>query len=187
MQAKRWIPRIVLFALAAAATVFLVLKKPWTKADAPITFSTVPVTKGNIAAQVTANGTLSAVTTVQVGAQVSGRVVELHADFNDQVKKGEIIAKLDEQVLKAEIDQAAATLALAAANVNKAEVALVDADRQYKRQLLLQNQQLVASATVETAQVAYDTAKAALVAAKATQQQGAANLSQARLNLSYAT
>jgi HlyD family secretion protein len=187
VHVKRWIPRVIVFAVVVAAAAFLVIKKPWVKGDEPITFSTVQVTKGSIAAQVTANGTLSAVSTVQVGAQVSGRVVELHADFNDPVKKGEIIAKLDEQVLQSQIDQAAANLALAAANVNKAEVALEDADRQWKRQKTLQDQQLVAGATVESAQVAYDTAKAALVAAKASQAQAAANLSQAKLNLSYAT
>jgi HlyD family secretion protein len=187
VKLKRWLPRIIVFALAAGAAAFLVVKKPWAKGEDPITFSTVAVSKGSIAAQVTANGTLSAVTTVQVGAQVSGRVVELHADFNDKVKKGQVIAKLDDVVLKSQIDQAAANLALAAANVNKAEVALVDADRQYKRQKTLQDQQLVAGATVESAQVAYDTAKAALVAARATQAQAAANLAQAKLNLSYAT
>jgi HlyD family secretion protein len=174
-------------ALVAGAVAFVVVKKPWAKGDDPISFSTVTVSKGNIAAQVTANGTLSAVTTVQVGAQVSGRVVELHADFNDKVKKGQVIAKLDDVVLKSQIDQATANLALAAANVNKAEVALVDADRQYKRQKTLQDQQLVAGATVETAQVAYDTAKAALSASRATQAQAAANVAQAKLNLSYAT
>ncbi len=187
VKLKRWLPRIIVFALAAGAAAFLLVKRPWAKSDDPITFSTVTVSKGSIAAQVTANGTLSAVTTVQVGAQVSGRVVELHADFNDKVKKGQIIAKLDDVVLKSQIDQAAANLALAAANVNKAEVALVDADRQYKRQKVLQDQSLVAGVTVETAQVAYDTAKAALVAAKATQAQAAANLAQAKLNQSYAT
>ncbi len=187
VKLKRWLPRIIVFALAAGAAAFLLVKKPWAKGDDPITFSTVTVSKGSIAAQVTANGTLSAVTTVQVGAQVSGRVVELHADFNDKVTKGQIIAKLDDVVLKSQIDQAAANLALAAANVNKAQVALVDADRQYKRQKVLQDQSLVAGATVEAAQVAYDTAKAALIAAKATQDQAAANLAQAKLALSYAT
>ena len=187
VNVKRWLPRIIVLALAVGAAAFLIIKKPWSKGDDPITFSTVPVSKGTIAAQVTANGTLSAVGTVQVGAQVSGRVVELHADFNDKVKKGQIIAKLDESVLKAQIDQSAATLALAAANVNKAEVALADADRQYKRQKTLQDQQLVAGATVESAQVAYDTAKAALTASRATYAQAAASLSQAKLNLSYAT
>jgi HlyD family secretion protein len=187
VKLKRWIPRIIVLALAAGAVAFLVVKKPWAKGDDPITFSTVQVTKGNIAAQVTANGTLSAVTTVQVGAQVSGRVVELHADFNDKVKKGQIIAKLDDVVLKSQIDQSAAALALAAANVNKAQVALDDADRQLKRNKSLQDQQLIAGATVEAAQVAYDTARAALVASRATQAQAAANLAQTKLSLSYAT
>lgn len=187
VQVKRWIPRLIVLALVAGVIGFLVVKKPWVKGDDPITFSTVPVGKGAIAAQVTANGTLSAVGTVQVGAQVSGRVVELHADFNDKVKKGQIIAKLDEAVLKAQIDSSAANLALAAANVNKAEVGVLDAERQLKRQKTLHEQQLVAGATVESAEVAFDTARAALAAAKATRSQAAANLAQARLNLSYAT
>ena len=187
VKLKRWLPRIIVFALAAGAAAFLVVKKPWAKSDDPITFSTVTVTKGSIAAQVTANGTLSAVTTVQVGAQVSGRVVELHADFNAKVTKGQVIAKLDDVVLKSQIDQASANLALAAANVAKAAVAVADADRQLKRQKLLQDQQLVAGATVESAQVAYDTAVAALAAARASQAQAGANLAQAKLSLSYAT
>lgn len=187
MTIKRWIPRIVALALVAGGVAFLLIKKPWAKGAPPITFSTVTISRGNIAAQVTANGTLSARGTVQVGAQVSGRVVELHADFNDKVKKGQIIAKLDPQVLQAQIDQASASLALASANVNKAQVAVADADRQLKRQKSLQEQQLVAGATVESAEVAYDTSRAALLAAKASVAQAQANLAQAKLNLSYAT
>jgi HlyD family secretion protein len=187
VQLKRWIPRLIGIALAAGVIAFLVIKQPWAKGVDPITFSTLPVGKGTIAAQVTANGTLSAVTTVQVGAQVSGRVVELHADWNDQVKKGQVVAKLDDVVLKSQVDQAAANLELALANINKAEVALVDADRQNKRQIVLQQQALVATTTVEEAQVTYDTAKAALIAAKAARDQAVANLDQAKLNLSYCT
>ncbi len=187
VQVKRWLPRIVVLALVVGAIAFVVIKKPWAKSEDPITFSTVTVSRGSIAAKVTANGTLSAVKTVQVGAQVSGRVVELNADFNDKVTKGQVIAKLDDVVLRSQVDQSAASLALAAANVNKAEVGLADADRQYKRQKSLQDQQLVAGATVESAQVAYDTARAALVASRATQHQAEANLAQAKLNLAYAT
>jgi HlyD family secretion protein len=186
VKLKRWIFGLVVLVVAGGIS-FFAYTKLWGKSEDAITYSTVTVGKGSIAAQVTANGTLSAVGTVQVGAQVSGRVVELHADFNDNVKKGQIIAKLDEQVLNSQIDQAAASLALAAANVNKAQVGLTDADRQLVRQKSLQDQQLVAGATVESAQVASDTARAALLAARATQNQAAANLSQAKLNLSYAT
>jgi HlyD family secretion protein len=184
---KRWIPRIVVLAVLVGAAAFLWIKKPWAAGEDPVTFSTVTVSKGNIAAQVTANGTLSARTTVQIGAQVSGRVTELHADFNDQVKKGQILAKLDDSLLKAQIDQAQASYDLAVANEKKAEVALMDGDRQLKRQQTLQSQSLVAGATVEGYEVTRDTAKAALAAAKASVSQAYANLSQAKTNLGYAT
>lgn len=184
---KRWIPRIVVLAVLVAAAAFLWIKKPWSSGDTPVTFQTVSVSKGNIAAQVTANGTLSARTTVQVGAQVSGRVVELHADFNDKVKKGQVIAKLDESLLKAQIDQTQAAYLLAVANEQKAQVALVDAERQYKRQQTLGDQALVAGATVETYQTTRDSAKAALAASKAQVAQAQANLAQAKTNLGYAT
>ena len=189
MNAKlaRWIPRILGIAIIAAGVAFLLIKRPWAKGEEPITFSTVTVGKGSIAAQVTANGTLSARTTVQIGAQVSGRVIELKADFNDQVKKGQVLAKLDDSLLKAQIDQAQASYDLAVANEKKAEVALMDADRQLKRQKGLQDQALIAGATVEGFEVTRDTAKAAVAAAKASISQSYANLAQAKTNLGYAT
>jgi HlyD family secretion protein len=176
-----------MLALVAGGTIFLVLEKPWAKGETPITFQTVTVGKGSIAAQVTANGTLSARGTVLVGAQVSGRVTEIHADFNDRVKKGQVIAKLDELVLKAQIDQAQAAYDLAVANQRRAAITVTDAARQLDRQKTLKDQHLVAGIAVEQAQVAYDTAIANVAAAKAQVSQAAANLKQARTNLSYAT
>ncbi len=187
MNVKRWIPRLVAIALVAGGVAFLVMKKPWAKAAPQISFQTVSVGRGPIAAQVTASGTLSARGTVLVGAQVSGRVVEISVDFNSPVKKGQVIAKLDDSLLRAQIDQAQAAYDLAVANQRKAKVSLEDAGRQLKRQQSLQEQQLVAGATVETAQVTRDTAGASLVAANAQVSQAAANLRQARTNLSYAT
>lgn len=184
---KRWIPRIIVLAIIAGGAAALWIKKPWAKAEAQVTFSTVTVGKGNIAAQVTANGTLSAVGTVQVGAQVSGRVTELNVDFNDQVKKGQVIAKLDEQVLKAQIEQAQAAYDLAVANLKRQEVTAADAKRQYDRQKSLHDQQLVAGATVETFLTTWEAAKAGIIASKAEVSRAAANLKQARTNLSYAT
>lgn len=184
---KRWIPRLVVLALVIGAAVVLVIKQPWAKGVTPITYTTVAVGKGKIAAQVTANGTLSARSTTTVGAQVSGRIVELHADYNDKVKKGQLLAKLDDQVLKAQVTSTSAAVALAQANVSKAQVALDDAKRQNARQKTLQAQQLVAGATAEAAQVAYDTARASLVASRASAAQAAATLQQAKTNLGYAT
>jgi HlyD family secretion protein len=184
---RKWIPRLVMLALVAAGVAFLVIKKPWVKGAPPITFSTVNVGKGTIAAQVTANGTLSAVGTVMVGAQVSGRVVELKADFNDKVKKGQIIAKLDESVLKAQIEQSQAAYDVAAANLNRSKVTAANAKRQLERQKSLQEQQLVAGATVDQFQVEYDTANVQIAASQAEVSRAAANLKQARTNLGYAT
>jgi HlyD family secretion protein len=184
---KRWVPRIIVLAILAGGLAALWIKKPWKKGETPVTFSTVPVTKGTIAAQVTASGTLSAVGTVQVGAQVSGRVVELHADFNDKVKKGQIIAKLDESVLKAQIEQQQAAYDLAVANLKKAQVTAMDAKRQLERQKTLKEQNLIAGATVEQYEVNLETANAQISASKADVSRAAANLSQARTNLGYAT
>jgi HlyD family secretion protein len=184
---KRWIPRIITLAIIAGAAAALWIKKPWSKGETPVTFNTVTVGKGTIAAQVTANGTLSAKGTVQVGAQVSGRVLELGADFNDKVKKGQVIAKLDESVLKAQIEQAQAAYDLAVANLKKTQVTSMDAKRQYDRQKAMQDQQLVAGATVETFQATYEASQAAIVASKAEVSRAAASLKQARTNLGYAT
>ena len=186
VQIKRWIPRVLILAVVAGAAAFLIIEKPWSKGDSKIGFTTVQVSRGAIAAQVTATGTLSARSTVQVGAQVSGRVVELHADFNDQVKKGQLIAKLDESVLRAQIDQAQAAYQLAVANQKKAEVAQLDAERQYARQKGLLEQNLIAGATVESAEATFNSSKAAVAAAKAQVSQATANLKQASTNLSYA-
>ena len=184
---KRWLPRILVLAIVAGVGVVLWLKKPWAKGAAPIKYSTVVVGKGPIAAQVTAAGTLSARGTVQVGAQVSGRVLEIKVDFNDPVKKGQVIAKLDESVLQAQIAQQQAAYDLAVANQRKSQVQVADAKRQLDRQKTLKDQQLVAGATVEQAEVAYDTAIASVSASKAEVSRAAANLKQARTNLTYAT
>ncbi|OYW04863.1 MAG: efflux transporter periplasmic adaptor subunit, partial [Acidobacteria bacterium 37-71-11] len=71
-------------------------------------FETVRIDRGKIVAKVTASGSLSALVTVQVGSQVSGRIAALYADFNSKVKKGELIAKIDPQLFQASVAQARA-------------------------------------------------------------------------------
>jgi len=183
----RWIRRGVLASIGLFIGAVLYVKQPWRRSAAPWTFSTVTAERGAIAAQITAAGTLSARTTVQVGAQVSGRVVELDADFNVAVKRGQVIAKLDDSLLQAQIAQGQAAYDLAAANQNRAEVALADAERQYARQQRLGVQQLVAATTIEGYELTRDTALASVAAARASVAQARANLAQAKTNLSYAT
>ena len=83
---------------------------------------TAAVTRGDVVDTVEATGTLEAVTTVQVGSQVSGTIQSLHADFNSQVSKGQVIAGLDPSLLQAQVDQAQATIVRLQADVERARV-----------------------------------------------------------------
>jgi HlyD family secretion protein len=185
VKLSRWLPRIVIIGVLAGIAAFLWIRKPWAKGADEITFSTVTVGKGSIAAQVTANGTLSAHTTVQVGAQVNGRVIELHADYNDPVKKGQLLAKLDPTLYKANLDQAQANLDQAVANVKKAQVAEMDGKRQYDRNVELRTQSLISDFTVEQTEVTYKEAVANTKYMQAQVEQTVAALAQAKANLDY--
>ncbi len=148
-------------------------------------FETGKVEKGRIVAKVTASGLLSAIVTVQVGSQVSGRVAALYADWNSPVKKGQLIAKIDPALFQASVDQAKANLAAAQGNLAKAKVQAVDAGRQYARQKELAARKLNAQADLDTAQANADAADAQVAALEGTVGQTRAALQSAEVNLAY--
>src|ERR1051325_2932793 len=86
-----------------------------------IQVNTAPLSRGEIVDTVGATGTLQAVTTVQVGSQVSGNISWLGADFNSIVKKNQVIAKLDPSLFDAQLQQAKANLQQTRANLTKSE------------------------------------------------------------------
>src|SRR5579864_4879412 len=86
-----------------------------------VQIQTAPLSRGDILDTVGATGTLQAVTTVQVGSQVSGNISWLGADFNSIVKKNQVIAKLDPSLFEAQLEQSKANLSQAQANLNKAK------------------------------------------------------------------
>ncbi len=131
------------------------------------------VERGDIEQVVTATGSLSSVHTVEVGTQVSGIISELDADFNERVEKGQLLARLDDTVLKIAVRESGAQLA-------KAKSDLAQAQRQYDRNLKLQAEGVVAQGDLDQASNALDSARAAVQAA----QDG---LARAQRNLSYAT
>jgi HlyD family secretion protein len=96
-------------------------------------YSLVPIDRGDIVDVVGATGALQAVTTVQVGSQVSGTIDSLLADFNSVVHKGEVIARLDTSLFEARVAQARANLSSARANVEKAHADVTDARQKYDR------------------------------------------------------
>ena len=144
---------------------------------------TRPVTRGSIVETVSATGTLEAVTTVQVGSQVSGTVQALYADFNSIVKKGELIATLDPSLLRSEVEQARANLARAAAELERSKVAAADAATKLARTRELEGRQLVPRADLESAEVALKGADAQVKAASAQVEQARASLTQAEVNV----
>ena len=95
------------------------------------TVNTAPATRGDIIDTVGATGALQAVTTVQVGSQVSGTISVLNADFNSIVRKGQVIAKLDPSLIQAQVEQAKANLARSRADLDRNRVELADAQTKY--------------------------------------------------------
>ena len=84
-------------------------------------FITVEASRGDISYNIASTGLLQAVVTVQVGSQVSGRIQELHADFNSVVKKGQILAVIDPASFDAQLARSRAAVSMAKANVKNAE------------------------------------------------------------------
>ncbi|MBI5472844.1 MAG: efflux RND transporter periplasmic adaptor subunit [Ignavibacteriae bacterium] len=138
-----------------------------------VTYRTAKIDRGNIMVAISATGTLSADTTVQVGSQVSGRIAKLYADFNSNVKTGDLLAQLDPTFLQATLNQAKAGVARARASQNQAQ-------RDYDRTKDLFAKNLVSQADMDAAITNLESAKASLL-------QVEAQLEGADVNLKYAT
>jgi len=148
-------------------------------------FETAQVDRGRIVSRVTATGTLSALVTVQVGSQVSGRIAQLFVDYNSPVKKGEVIAKIDPQLFEAALEQAKANAAAAQGELTKATVQAADAQRQYERTKTLAEQKLVAQAELDTAFANANAARAGVSVSEGHLAQAKAGLNQAKVNLEF--
>ena len=155
------------------------------KKTSELKFETAQVDRGRIVARVTATGTLSALVTVQVGSQVSGRIAQLLVDYNSPVKKGDVIAKIDPQLFEAALEQAKANAMAAQGELTKATVQAGDAQRQYERTKTLAEQKLVAEADLETALANANAAKAGVSVSEGHLAQAKAALNQAKVNLEF--
>ena len=161
----------VALALAAGIGAFFILG---SKRNAEPKYRTAVVDRGDVTQTVSATGTLSAVITVKVGSVVSGNVAMLHADFNKQVKKGEILAELDPIPFQEKVDQARAALDKAKVDARNTEIAL-------RRQKALWEQQPAAQADLDQAQANYDSARAAVGQAEATLRQSETDLRNSKI------
>jgi len=170
---------IILIIIAAGVFVLFRDKEPEIK------FRTVNVSMGDIREVVTASGTVNAVTTVLVGTQVSGTIKHIYVDFNSQVKRDQLIARIDPAIFEAQVEQARANLLSARANLEKADAALVDAKRTFDRTKELYQRNLIARSELDTAETNHETSKAQVEVAKAQIVQTEAALRLSGTNLRY--
>jgi len=157
--------------LGVALLFFLFFRGKSKEAEAK--FITAEVQRGDISIIVTATGSLEAVTTVQVGSQISGTISALSADFNDWVKKGQVLAQLDPTFLKAQVAQAQADLEKAIASAELSQ-------KEYERSLTLFQQDMISESDRDASLTNYELAKAE-------QKSAQANLERVKTNLDYAT
>ena len=167
MKKLIWIA--VAFAIAVGAFFLL-----GSRRKAEPKYRTAAVERGDVTQTVSATGTLSAVTTVKVGSVVSGNVAALHADFNKQVKKGDLLAELDPVPFQARIAQTQAALEKARVDLRNAEIGL-------RRQKALQAEGLAPQADLDQAQANFDSAAASVHQAQATLEQAQTDLKNSRI------
>jgi HlyD family secretion protein len=178
--------RLVLVLVAVTAvTASVAAYYRTTASSAAPAFMTVPASRGDVVETVEATGTLQAVTTVQVGTQVSGTIQSLHADYNTRVRKGQVIARLDPSLLQAQVEQAQATVVRLEADVERSRVTLEDAQVKLRRARDLFAAQLIPAIDVENADATVRQAEASLKSAQAQVTQALGSVNQARLNLNH--
>ena len=173
----------VLVAVAMAGT-WWVRRTP---AEPAAAFETAPVERKDIVSRVTATGTLSALVTVQVGSQVSGRIQELSVDYNSMVKKGQVIARIDPQLYQAAVERARANVLMSKANLQKARVEAQNARAQERRSKELADKELISQAEHDTAEATAESAQTQVASAEAALAQAQASLNEADVNLKYTT
>ncbi len=178
MKSKYWIiSGIILVALIVVIVIVVKRdKKPL------LTFEKIK--RGDITETVSATGQINPVVWAQVGAQVSGQIIKLYADFNSVVKKGQLLAVIDPTPFKAALSQANANLLSAKAGILQAKATMELDKSNYERDLSLP-QELISKQDVETAKATYDVAAANFSASQAALLQAQANYEIARFNLEH--
>ena len=182
---KRTAVLIVLAAAAAAGVLYY--RSVNASAVAAPRIVQQSVTIGDIVEAVQATGTLGPTQTVNVGSQVSGVVSNLYADFNDVVKRGQVIATLDPSLLQVQVDLQDANLQRQMGEIANQQTQLENDRKTLERQQALFERGLVNRESLDDATVAVKVRESQVAAAQKTLRTFQANLDQAKLNLSYTT
>jgi HlyD family secretion protein len=150
-----------------------------------VKYKTEVLGRGDIEALVVTSGTLNPIETVDVGAQVSGKIEKLYADFNTPVKKGQIVAELDQEPLRMKIQQNESSYQTRVAGLDQAKVTLQTAEKGYARAKALFAKNLLSVEEMDAAEATYLNAKSSLVSAQASLAQAKTTLDLSKVDLSY--
>jgi RND family efflux transporter MFP subunit len=173
----------ILISSAAIVVVLGGLLLVFGRGQTQIQVNTTPATSGAVAREVLATGTLEPARMVEVGAQVSGTISELPADFNSVVKAGQIIARLDPSIYQSQLEAARGQFAQAQAEASLMQTALEDAKRKLTRAEELAAQDLITQAELDTARTTMQQAAADLRGRQAAIQSARAATKQAEVDL----
>lgn len=171
----------VVIAIAVAATAWYFLKPKEQKPQ----YITAEVTTGDIENSVLATGVLEATKMVSVGAQVSGQVKEMYVELGDQVKKGQLIARIDSVRQENELKTAEASIKNQQAQLAVKQANLAKVEAEYKRQQAMYAQDATSRAELESALASYKTAQADITAINAQIEQSRLTLATAKEDLGY--
>jgi HlyD family secretion protein len=178
---KIYIGAALLIVIAAAAIYSLRKEKQQEK------YETAGIDRGDIIEKITATGTINPVNSVKVGSQVSGRIIKIMADFNAQVKKGQIVAQLETDIYQSKVEQADANYKMSQAQARESKAALLDAESNLRRAKKLRQDTVLSERDLEIAETKCAAARASYGAAIAREEQSKALLNTARLDLEHTT
>ncbi len=157
----------------------------WLKPKNEINYLTEPVVRTSIAQTVSATGEISAAQLVDVGAQASGQIKKLHVTLGQQVKKGDLIAEIDSTSQLNNLNTNKAKLDTYQAQLVSAEIALRSADKKYKREQALWQEDATSREALEDAQDAFAAAKASVAELKSSIRQTQIAINTAEADLGY--
>jgi HlyD family secretion protein len=182
MKKKIFIGAAVLIVIAAVIVVLTISNHSKNNISK---YEEKAIDKGDIEALVITTGSLNPMTTVDVGSQVSGNIKKLYVDFNSQVKKGKVIAELDQSQFITRVQQNEANYQSAKASLEKAKVTLENDKKKYDRALDLFKKDLISFEDKETIETQYYSAIADIQSAQARLEQAKSQLDSSKVDLTY--
>ncbi|MCL7487405.1 MAG: efflux RND transporter periplasmic adaptor subunit [Desulfobulbaceae bacterium] len=176
---SRYLKHLLIWPLALLAVIFLFFQWSGGKKDAPIQYRTVETERGDLTVIVTATGNLEPTNQVDVGTEVSGTIESVEVDYNDVVKAGQVLTRLDTTMLEAQVNQSRAAVESARANLLQAQASVLEAENELARFARVRE----LSGGKIPSQQDFDAADAVLKRARANETMIKANIAQAEAKL----